>query len=120
WGGGGALTPAVARAAPARSPRPPAGRGPREAPPPPPPISLPGRPASAAAVATPPPPKLRPPPQLECASTLCRREAEPDDHRLPYSQEELLVMDRRFTERLERAFALGLESRTSAGRRLRR
>src|SRR5262245_36806184 len=85
-----------------------------------PPISLPGRPASATAITTPPPPKLRPPPHLECGSTLCRREAEPEDHRLPYSREELLEMDRRFGERLERAFALGLERRTSAGRRLRR
>src|SRR5262245_17966127 len=84
-----------------------------------PPIALPGRPASAAAVATP-PTKLRPPPQLECKSTLCTREAEPEDRRLPYSREELLEMDRRFSERLERAFALGLESRTSAGRQLRR
>jgi hypothetical protein len=80
-----------------------------------PPISLPGRPASTREVVkAAPPPKVRPPPQLDCASQLCRREAEPEDGCAPYSRAELLKMDRRFRERLERAFALGLESRASA------
>src|SRR5262249_40321383 len=83
-----------------------------------PPISLPGRPIMGAAIASP-PRKMRPPPQLDCGSTLCKREAEPDDRLLPYSRTELMEMDRRFCDRLERAFALGLERRTSAGRRQR-
>jgi len=40
--------------------------------------------------------------------------SEPDDRLLPYSREQLARMDARFTARLERAFRLGRELRSSA------
>jgi hypothetical protein len=78
-----------------------------------PPISLPGRPRP---VQPPPPPVDRASGwvRLDCTSKLYGP-AEPGDERLPYSREQLVRMDERFSQRLKRAFAAGRERRGSAG-----
>lgn len=82
----------------------------------PPPISLFGRPPPP----PPPPPavaRVQCDPSLECNTRLYRGEAEPEDGKGPYSHEQLLRMDARFTQRLERAFASGGENRAAASAR---
>ena len=77
-----------------------------------PPISLPGRPRP---VSPPPVDRAREKwTRLDCGSKLYGP-AEPGDERLPYSREQLVRMDERFSQRLERAFAAGEECRASAG-----
>jgi hypothetical protein len=44
----------------------------------------------------------------------CAGEPRPGDEAAPYSERQLLIMDARFSDRLERAFAAGKESRASA------
>jgi hypothetical protein len=50
-------------------------------------------------------------PHLERNGRIYRRESEPEDGKGPYSHDQLLQMNARFVQRLERAFANGDESR---------
>src|SRR5262249_25221253 len=78
-----------------------------------PPISLPGRPRPVQQQ-QPPVERARPGwTKLDCNAKLYGP-AEPGDERRPYSREKLLQMDKRFSRRLKRAFAAGLELRASA------
>ena len=80
-----------------------------------PPISLPGRPCPVRPPPLPPVDRAREKwTRLDCGSKLYGP-AEPGDERLPYSREQLVRMDERFSQRLERAFAAGEECRASAG-----
>ena len=54
---------------------------------------------------------MRAEPHLECNGRIYRSESEPEDGEGPYSQDQLLQMNARFVQHLERAFANGDESR---------
>src|SRR5262245_51406369 len=80
----------------------------------PPPVSLPGRPADAESwtcTALTASSRARAEPHLECNGRVYRCESEPEDGKGPYSHDQLLQMNARFVQRLERAFANGDESR---------
>ena len=85
-----------------------------------PPVSLPGKPANSASSLKPkPPPTVRVgfgPQHLDLRSSrLTAEQPTPEDAFGPYTRAQLLRMNWRFVERIERAFRNGTETREAAG-----
>ena len=81
-----------------------------------PPVTLPGRPAGIRESSSPPPrPPVQPgPPRFVPPNKLYRGDAEPEDVFGLYTHAQLVRMNQRFVQRLERAFRCGAERRDAA------